>query len=258
MPSGDRPRDAIETVGLTKVYGNRTAVRDLDLRVTRGDVYGFLGPNGAGKSTTMRMLTGLLPPTRGEGYVAGTPIEDRRALADRVGYLPEEPPLYDELSGREQLDYVADLRDVPTDVANDRIDRLLERFDLAGDAGKRIGAYSKGMAQKTAFVQTVLHDPEVVFLDEPTSGLDPRAARTLREEIRRVADAGTTVFLSTHVLPVVEELADVVGVLANETIVAEGTPGGLKRRVESDDERDETLERAFLDVTSRHEGSATR
>jgi ABC-2 type transport system ATP-binding protein len=258
MPSGDGSRDAIETVGLTKVYGNRTAVRDLDLRVTHGEVYGFLGPNGAGKSTTMRMLTGLLPPTRGEGYVAGTPIEDRRALAGRVGYLPEEPPLYDELSGREQLDYAADLRDVPTDVANDRIDRLLDRFDLTGDAGKRIGAYSKGMAQKTAFVQTVLHDPEVVFLDEPTSGLDPRAARTLREEIRRVADEGTTVFLSTHVLPVVEELADVVGVLANETIVAEGTPGGLVDRVESDDDHDETLERAFLDVTSRHEGSATR
>jgi ABC-2 type transport system ATP-binding protein len=258
MPSQQTSRTAIETSGLAKTYGNQTAVRSLDLTVAAGSVYGFLGPNGAGKSTTMRMLTGLLAPTRGEGYVAGESIEDRRALVDLVGYLPEEPPLYDELSGREQLDYVADLRNVPSDVADERIDRLLERFDLTDDAGKRIDAYSKGMAQKTAFIQTVLHDPEVVFLDEPTAGLDPRAARTLREEIQRLADGGTTVFLSTHILPVVDELADVVGVLTNGTVVAEGTPGGLKRRVEADDAHDETLEQAFLDVTSRHEASIER
>ncbi|MFC5970535.1 ABC transporter ATP-binding protein [Halomarina salina] len=251
MPSTFTDSDAVETRALTKRYPSSTAVRELDLSVPEGSVYGFLGPNGAGKTTTMRMLTGLLDPTSGEGHVAGASIRDRRALAGVVGYLPETPPLYDELTGREQLDYVADLRDVGPD-ADARIDSLVERFDLAGDAGKRIEAYSKGMRQKTAFVQTVLHDPDVVFLDEPTSGLDPRAARTLREEIRNLTDDGTTVFLSTHVLPVVEELADVVGVLSDGRLVAEGTPNGLKNRVESDS--DETLEDVFLDVTSGHGG----
>lgn len=249
MPSTMQSRpSAIEAHALTKRYGGVRAVDDLTLEVPTGTVYGFLGPNGAGKTTTMRMLTGLVPPTTGDGTILGESIRDRRALAPVVGYLPETPPLYDELTGREQLDYVADLRDVPDDRAADRIDALLERFDLAGDAARRIDEYSTGMRQKVAYVQTILHDPDVVFLDEPTSGLDPRAARTLREHVQGLTDDGTTVFLSTHILPVVDELADLVGVLSDGRLVAEGTPGGLTERVESEDER--TLEDVFLDVTS--------
>lgn len=178
----------------------------------------------------------------------GTSIRDRRAIAPLIGYLPETPPLYDELSGREQLDYVADLRGIAEEHAVDRIEKLLQEFDLIDDAGKRINAYSKGMCQKVAFMQSILHDPDVLFLDEPTSGLDPRITRTLKERIRALADSGMTVFLSTHILSVVDECADVVGVLNNGRLVAEGTPDGLKQRVESGTEG--TLEDVFLDVTS--------
>lgn len=239
---------AIETSALTKQYGSIRAVDELNLTVSTGSVYGFLGPNGAGKTTTMQMLTGLLQPTSGEGTIMGESIRDRRALGPYIGYLPESPPLYDELSGREQLDYVADLRNIPDEQAAETIDDLLDTFDLASDAARRIDGYSKGMRQKLAYIQIILHEPDVVFLDEPTSGLDPRAARTLREHIHQLTDDGTTVFLSTHILSVVDELADIVGVLNNSRLVAEGTPDGLKSRAESGSEG--TLEDVFLDVTS--------
>jgi ABC-2 type transport system ATP-binding protein len=241
---------AIETRALTKHYGDTTAVEDLNLSISRGSVYGFLGPNGAGKTTTMRMLTTLTRPTSGAARVAGQSIDDRDAVTPHIGYLPEEPPLYDELTGREQLEYIAGLRDVPEDVADERIGSMLDRFDLADDADRRIDAYSKGMRQKIGVIQAVLHDPEVVFLDEPTSGLDPRAARTMRDTIAELADREMTVFLSTHILPVVDELADTVGVLHDGRLVAEGTPDGLKNRAEAGDER--SLEDAFLDITHDH------
>ena len=237
---------AIETEELTKQYGEVTALDSLDIDVPTGELYGFLGPNGAGKTTTMRILTGLARPDAGTVRVGGVDVADRRALAPRVGYLPETPPLYEEFRAREQLEYVADLRDLPGDVAADRIGRYLDRFDLTDDADKRIGAYSKGMKQKTAFIQTVLHDPDVVFLDEPTSGLDPRAARRIRESIVEFRDAGTTVFLSTHILPVIEAVADTVGVLFDGRVVAEGTPEAVRSRAEGEGG---SLEDAFLAVT---------
>jgi ABC-2 type transport system ATP-binding protein len=246
MPSA--PHDfAIEATDLRKTYGSEVALDGLSLSLHPGAVYGFLGPNGAGKTTTMRLLTGLSNASAGEARVCGVPVDDRRRLASHVGYLPETPPLYEEFSASEQLAYVADLRDIPPETAQDRIQRFLDRFDLAADAGKRISTYSKGMQQKTAFIQSVLHDPDVLFLDEPTSGLDPRAARAIRESIGEFADSGTTVFLSTHILPVVEAVADEVGVLFEGRLVAEGTPDELKSRAETGDG---TLEDAFLAVTS--------
>ena len=239
---------AVEATDLRKTYGSDVALDGLSLSIPHGTVYGFLGPNGAGKTTTMRLLTGLSDATAGEVSVCGVPVDDRRQLVARVGYLPETPPLYEEFSAREQLDYVADLRDVPPETATSRIDAFLDRFDLADDAGKRISTYSKGMRQKTAFIQSVLHDPDVVFLDEPTSGLDPRAARRIRESIDDLADDGTTVFLSTHILPVVEAVADEVGVLFEGRLVAEGTPEELKTRAETG--AGGSLEDAFLAVTS--------
>ncbi|MFB6150256.1 MAG: ABC transporter ATP-binding protein, partial [Haloarculaceae archaeon] len=221
------PSSAISTRGLTKRYGSTTAVESLDMAVDAGVVYGFLGPNGAGKTTTMRMLTGLIRPTAGEASVAGTPSSNRRALVDRIGFLPEEPPLYDELTGREQLQFAADLRGAAWDAVADPALSLCEQLGLAGDLDRRIEGYSKGMRQKTAYVQAVQHDPDVLFLDEPTSGLDPRAAKTLRELIDDRADSDATVFLSTHILPVVEEIADEVGVLYDGRLVAEGSPEEL-------------------------------
>ncbi len=238
---------AIETDGLAKRYGETTAVSGLTMTVDRGTVYGFLGPNGAGKTTTMRMLTTLTTPTAGTARVAGEPITDREAVTPNIGYLPEEPPVYDELTGREQLEYAASLRTLPEDESAERIESLLDRFDLLSDADRRIEGYSKGMRQKIGVIQAVLHEPAVAFLDEPTSGLDPRAARTMRETIAELADREMTIFLSTHILPVVDELADEIGVLHDGTLVAQGEPETLKSRAETGDAR--SLEAAFLDVT---------
>jgi len=240
------PSPAIETTALTKTYGGTAALSDLSLSIPQGAVYGFLGPNGAGKTTTMRLLTTLTEPTSGEAWVMGDPISDRAAVVGHVGYLPETPPVYDELTAREQLSYLADLRGLEMG-ERDRIDGLLERFDLVEAADDAIRTYSKGMRQKTALAGTVLQDPDVIFLDEPTSGLDPRAARTVRDLIAELAADGRTVFLSTHILPVVEELADTVGMMNDGRLVAEGAPSELKRRAETGEER--TLEDVFLDVT---------
>ncbi|THE66101.1 ABC transporter ATP-binding protein [Salinadaptatus halalkaliphilus] len=242
---------AIDADGLTKRFGSTTAVDGVDLTIERGTVYGFLGPNGAGKTTTMRMLTTLTRPTSGTARIVGTPVTDRDGVRDSIGYLPEEPPVFDELTGLEQLEYAARLRDIPPEEAGRRIDGWLERFDLAGDAGKRIDDYSKGMRQKVGLVQALLHEPEVVFLDEPTSGLDPRAARTVIDAIAKMATEGQTIFLSTHILPVVEELADTVGVLADGHIVTEGAPAALTARLEQ--EADSSLEDVFLAVTTDQE-----
>jgi len=238
----------IETSELTKQYGETLAVDRLDLSISEGSVYGFLGPNGAGKTTTMRLLTGLTRPTSGTGSIAGVPITDRDGLRPHLGYLPEEPPLYEQATAYEQLEYVAGLRDLPERATQERINTLLDELDLTADATTRIADYSKGMRQKTAYIQAVLHEPDVVFLDEPTSGLDPRAARTIREMILDLADSGTTVFLSTHILPVVEEVADTVGILSDGQLVAEGDPETLTQRAETGDTQ--TLEDVFLELTS--------
>jgi ABC-2 type transport system ATP-binding protein len=245
---------AIETTDLTKRYGSTTAVEELDLAIPEGVVYGFLGPNGAGKTTTMRMLTTLTTPTEGSAAIAGHSIGSRDDVVDHIGYLPEEPPLYDELTGREQLDYIAGLRDVPAEQSDERIGSLLDRFDLAADADDRISTYSKGMKQKTGIIQALLHEPDVVFLDEPTSGLDPRAARTVRNTIAELVAGDTTVFLSTHILPVVAELANEVGVLYEGSLVAEGPPDALTERMETGEES--TLEDVFLEVTGGQEDAA--
>jgi ABC-2 type transport system ATP-binding protein len=238
---------AIEADGLSKHYEGEQALSDLRLSISQGAIYGFLGPNGAGKTTTIRILTTLTNQTNGSARIVGQSVSNRDAVVSHIGYLPEEPPLYDELTGREQLNYIAGLRDMTGRERDERINELLDRFDLTDDANKRISAYSKGMKQKAGLIQALMHDPEVVFLDEPTSGLDPRAARTVRETIADLAAGDTTVFLSTHILPVVEELADTVGVLYEGSLVAEGPPEALTERVETGEEGG--LEDVFLEVT---------
>lgn len=193
------------------------------------------------------MLTGLVEPTDCDAFVAGTHCSERRHLVEKIGLLPEEPPLYNELTGREQLQFAADLRDISWGRVSARALGLARELDLDGNLDRRIDGYSKGMRQKTAFIQAVQHDPAVAFLDEPTSGLDPRAARTLRELIVELTDDGTTVFLSTHILPVVEEIADRVGVLYDGRLVSEGSPAELTDDVDSDGDAD--LEEAFLELT---------
>jgi len=252
MASGDGfgGGPAIETDDLTKRFGDVLAVDGLDLSIPQGDVYGFLGPNGSGKTTTMRMLTTLTRPTSGSARVMGVDVADRRELISVVGYLPEEPPLFDELTAREQLRHVAALHDVPRDVATERIARYLERFDLAAQSGRRLEGFSTGMRKKVGLIATIIHEPPVIFLDEPTSGLDPRAARTVKDLIAELSGGETTVFLSTHILSVVDELADSVGVLHRGRLVAEGDPDRLKHRAESGEEQ--SLEDVFLSVTADH------
>ncbi|WP_255171079.1 ABC transporter ATP-binding protein [Natrononativus amylolyticus] len=247
---------AIETENLTKRFGTAVAVDGVDLAVPDGAVYGFLGPNGAGKTTTMRMLTTLTTPTEGSAWIEGNPVSDRAAVRASIGYLPEDPPVFDELTGREQLTYFARLRDLPPEAADRRIDHWLDRFDISRDAGKRIEDYSKGMRQKIGLIQALLHEPAVVFLDEPTSGLDPRAARTVLDVIAELTDEGHTVFLSTHILSVVEELADIVGVLHKGRLVTEGRPAALTEQVESG--AGSTLEDVFLEVTTDYPTAGAR
>ncbi|WP_436928084.1 ABC transporter ATP-binding protein [Halosimplex amylolyticum] len=241
---------AIETDGLTKRYGSVAAVEGLDLTVERGTVYGFLGPNGAGKTTTMRLLTGLTRPSEGTATVAGVDVRERDRLGEHIGYVPDTPPLYEKLTAREQLSAVADVRGLDRDTARERIPALLERFELDA-ADDRIETYSKGMKQKTSVVQAIVHEPAVVFLDEPTSGLDPNAARTLKAVLTELRDAGTAVFLSTHVLPVVDELADVVGLLYDGELLAEDDPERLKADLDG-----ETLEDAFVELTTEDDPTA--
>lgn len=239
---------AITVSNLIKRHKTTHAVDKLSLTVSSGTIYGLLGPNGAGKTTTMRMLTGLTRPTSGVGSVAGVSIIDRDGLRPRIGYLPEEPPIYEQVTAYEQLEYAAGLRDLPTEFIRERVDGLLDELGLTADASTRIANYSKGMRQKVAYIQAILHKPDVVFLDEPTAGVDPRAGRTIRETIQTLADEGTTVFLSTHILPVVEEIADTIGILYDGHLVAEDTPKALKQRAETEEKH--TLEDVFLELTT--------
>lgn len=237
----------LETDGLTKRFGELTAVDDVSLTVENGEFRSVIGPNGAGKTTTIEMLTTLTPPSSGTAHVAGVSIENRDELKQHIGYLPHDPPVYESFTAREQLAYAADIREMDREHADERIDTMLDRVDLLGDANDRIGTYSQGMRRKVGLVQALLHDPSVVFLDEPTSGLDPRSSRTVIELITEQVDTGTTVFLSSHILPVVEELADTVGVLYKGRLVAEDSP---ERLVERTEEGKGTLEAAFLDITT--------
>jgi ABC-2 type transport system ATP-binding protein len=160
---------AIQATDLRKTYGSEVALKSVSLSIPTGTVYGFLGPNGAGKTTTMRLLTGLSRPTSGTVSIRGVSVDDRRDIASLVGYLPEIPPLYEEFSAREQLEYVADLRDIPRSTARNRVNKYLDRFELVDDADRRISGYSKGMKQKTAFIQSVIHDPDVLFFSTSQS-----------------------------------------------------------------------------------------
>jgi len=245
---------AIQAEGLAKRFGDVTAVEDVTFEIPTGTIYGFLGPNGAGKTTTMRMLVGLAKPTVGSAYIHGHPSSERRHIVEHVGYAPDTPPLYERLTAREQLSYVARIRGLDESTAAERIERQLDRFDLLSDADARIETYSTGMRQKTSLIQAILHRPEVVLLDEPTAGLDPRAATTVSETITELAADGTTVFLSTHILPAVDQIADEIGVLYDGRIVAEGTPQSLKNSAESDPQR--SLTDAFLEITRTREQEA--
>lgn len=226
-----RPEGPIHTEGLGKRYGDRWAVRDLDLSVEAGEVFGFLGPNGAGKSTTIRMLLGLARPTAGHAWLAGYPVGDVDLAHRHVGYVPAEVALWPHLTGREVLELTAHLGPVP-DLAYRNL--LVERFEL--DLDKRARTYSTGNRQKVALVAAFASRAPVLVLDEPTSGLDPLMERTFRACIREARDRGQTVFLSSHQLGEVEAVCDRVGILRAGQLVEVAGLAELRRlrRVEID------------------------
>jgi ABC-2 type transport system ATP-binding protein len=245
------PSPIIQATGLTKRFGKLDAVRDLTLDVAAGQVFGFLGPNGAGKTTTIRMLTGLVQPTNGSAVVAGYDVRlEPREVKRRVGYLAETPYLYPKLTGREFLAFMGGLYEVPPSLTRQRAERLLSLFELADKADELVETYSHGMRQKLALAGAMLHDPPVLFLDEPMSGLDPRSARLVKDLMVALVERGHTVFLSTHVLEIAEQLCHRVGIIDHGHVVATGTLDELRHQAHS---QAYSLEDVFLQLTGANE-----
>jgi ABC-2 type transport system ATP-binding protein len=221
----------ISVTSLSKKYGRFVAVDNLSFEVQEGEVLGFLGPNGAGKTTTMRMITGYLPPSHGRVKIGGNDLYDRPVEAKRlIGYLPENPPLYPEMTVRRYLRFVGALKDVPASKMRAAVDRAIERTRLGEVADKRIAKLSKGFKQRVGLAQALVHEPPVLILDEPTSSLDPKQRTEVRELIADLKGSHT-VLLSTHILPEVSEVADRVFIIDRGKVMAVDTPEHLGDRL---------------------------
>jgi len=216
---------AIETNGLTRCFGDLCAVDGLDLRVEAGKLYGFLGPNGAGKSTTIKMLTGLLAPTRGTMRILGQEMADAdkaREVKRRVGVVPEELALFDNLTAREYLTFIGRLYRLPIATVHERCRELLAMMNLDNEEKKLTLEYSHGMKKKLTLAAALIPNPELLFLDEPFEGVDAVASRVLRDTLKRCVARGATVFLTSHVLEIVEKLCTDVGIIAKGKLVHQG------------------------------------
>jgi len=241
------PGSAVEVVGLERTFGDFRAVDGIDLAVAPGEVYGFLGPNGAGKTTTVRMLVTLLRPTGGHARIAGFDVASQPGeVRRRIGVALQEAALDLLMTGRELMELQATLHGIPRRGVAARAADLIERVGLSEAAERRVGTYSGGMRRRLDLAMALIHAPEVLFLDEPTTGLDPTSRSTLWDEVRRLRDEGTTVFLTTQYLEEADQLADRVGIIDHGRIVAEGTPAALKAEVG----------RPRLDITLARDGDA--
>ena len=235
----------IKTISLVKKFGDKDAVNGVNLDVCGGEIFGFLGPNGAGKTTTIKMICGLLRPTAGTAFVGGFDIQHQSIQAKSIlGYVPDEPMLYDKLSAREFLGFVADLYNVSVKQAEHRAEELLKLLDLADDADNLIEGFSHGMRQKTAIAGALMHDPKVLVLDEPTAGLDPKSARLIKDILRQLAERGAAVFLSTHILEIAERMCDRIGIIDHGNLIAIGTVDELRAGKSG-----QSLEDIFLSLT---------
>src|SRR5581483_2137350 len=219
----------IRVEGLTKDYGARRAISNLNFEAKQGEIVGFLGPNGAGKTTTMRILTGYMPPTDGSALVAGFDVVDESLeVRKRVGYLPETVPLYTDMTAYDYLKFMADLRQIPD--SSERADEALEMVGMESRANSFISSLSKGMRQRIGLAQALIHRPEVLILDEPTIGLDPGQVVEVRKLIREIGKE-RTVLLSTHILSEAQQICDRVLIINKGKIVAEDTPENLQSRL---------------------------
>ena len=226
---------------LTKAYGEKKAVDDLSLHIRPGEIYGFIGHNGAGKTTTLKSAVGILRFDSGEIRINGRSIKDEPVACKRVlAYIPDNPDLYDFMTGIKYLNFVADILGVPSEERRAKIDDYAARFELTDDLAQPIAAYSHGMKQKLAVIAAWLHSPKLIIMDEPFVGLDPKAAHLLKIMMREVCEEGGAIFFSTHVLEVAEKLCDKVAIIKGGRLIRSGTMEEVKG--------DDSLEDVFLEL----------
>ena len=247
------PALAVETFNLVRQFGDFTAVDHINLRVRRGSFFGFLGPNGAGKSTTIKMLTGLLGPTSGKVLVLGRDLEaEPLEVKRRIGVVPEDLNLFERLTGAEMLAFTGRMYGLQREQIAERAPELLELMELTGEPKKLIVEYSHGMKKKLSLACALIHRPEMLFLDEPFEGVDTIASRTLKDLLSRLTERGLTVFLTSHVLEIVERLCSDIAIISNGKLLASGSLMELKRGIEVADDGEQrgpvSLEEYFIHV----------
>lgn len=226
---------------LTKTFGEKKAVDDLSLHIAPGEIYGFIGHNGAGKTTTLKSVVGIQQFDSGEIYIGGVSIKlDPLACKKQLAYIPDNPDLYDYMSGIKYLNFVADIFGVSADARQEHIRRYADIFELTDDLAQPIAAYSHGMKQKLAIISALLHEPKLIIMDEPFVGLDPTASHLLKELMREHCRNGGAIFFSTHVLEVAEKLCDKVAILRKGKLIASGTMEDVKGN--------QSLEEVFLEL----------
>ena len=237
----------IQLIDFTRRYGNFTAVDGVNLIIPPGEVFGLLGPNGAGKSTIVKSITGAIKPTSGRILVHDQDVTlQPEAVKAKTGYIPEQPAVFKNLTGREYLNFVGRLYHIPPETLSRRTAELLERFNLTEQADNQIFSYSKGMTQKLIILSAFLHNPDVLILDEPLSGLDANAAAVFKQTVRSFAARNKTILFSSHILEVVQKLCDRIAILHNGTILASGTTGEIMQQTATD-----SLEEAFIKLTGQ-------
>lgn len=226
---------------LTKTYGEKKAVDDLNLHIRPGEIYGFIGHNGAGKTTTLKSVAGILQFDAGEIYIGGDSVREKPLECKRkIAYIPDNPDLYEYMTGIRYLNFIADIFGVDAALRREHIRRYADAFELTGDLAQPIAAYSHGMKQKLAIIAAWLHEPQLILMDEPFVGLDPKAAHLLKGMMREICDRGGAIFFSTHVLEVAEKLCDKVAIIKGGKLIRSGTMEEVKG--------DDSLEEVFLEL----------
>nr|WP_242828853.1 ABC transporter ATP-binding protein [[Eubacterium] cellulosolvens] len=234
---------------LTKTYGEKKAVDDLSLQIQKGEIYGFIGHNGAGKTTTLRSVVGIQEFDAGEIMIAGHSIlKEPLVCKKKIAYIPDNPDLYEFMSGIKYLNFIADIYGVDANTRREKIHKYADLFEITKDLAQPISAYSHGMKQKLAIISAWIHDPELIIMDEPFVGLDPKAAHLLKGMMREICDQGGAIFFSTHVLEVAEKLCDKVAIIKQGKLIRSGTMEEVKG--------DESLEDVFLDLEGVPSGDA--
>lgn len=229
---------------LTKTYGNKKAVDDLSLHILPGEIYGFIGHNGAGKTTTLKACCGILQFDKGEIYIDGTSIKSNPLLCkSKIAYIPDNPDIYEYMSGIQFLNFVADIFGVDAKERKDRIHKYSDMLELTSDLAQPVSAYSHGMKQKLAIISALIHEPKLIIMDEPFVGLDPKASHLLKELMREMCDNGGAIFFSTHVLEVAEKLCDKIAIIKDGKLIRYGTMEEVKG--------DTSLESVFLELEDK-------